>query len=186
MKKFTPYVFPLVALLVVIFLLYRWYDMRTEQAVKPVEFGEGVEIENLSENELGSVLRGANDVTTVDLQNIQPEGAEPATGVIRYDVVDNKVLFSVMAELPELEQGAYQVWLKEINGNGSRKAFSLEVGKGGMMGSASVATELLPFEVVVTKEMNVADETMEEVLLKGVIENAKEASASPEASPSNQ
>lgn len=180
MKKFTPYVFPLVALLVVIFLLYRWYDMRTEKVVNPVEFGEGVEIENLSENELGSVLRGSNDITTVELENAQTDSAEPAsTGVIRYDVVDNKVLFSVMAELPELEQGAYQVWLKEINGDGMRKAFSLEAGKGGMMGSASVSTELLPFEVVVSKEMSVSDETIETVILKGAIERPVEASTSP-------
>lgn len=180
MKKFQPYIFPAVALLIVIFLLYRWYDMRNGQATRPIEFGEGVEIENLSQTELGSVLRGAEDVQTIELQPENQADAETtAAGVIRYDVEDDKIRFSVMAELPELAQGAYQVWLKEIGGNGIRKAFSLEPGKGGMTGSAAVSTELLPFEVVVSKEENVADDTLESILLKGMIEQTPEASPSP-------
>lgn len=183
MKNITPYIFPIVALLVVVFLLYRWYDMRTEQVDRPVEFGEGVEIENLSEAELGSVLRGAENVKTVELQapqaNVESAGEAVGSGVIRYDIADNKVRFSVLADLPALEVGAYQVWLKEIDGEGIRKAFSLESGKGGMMGSASVASDLLPFEVVVSKETTAGDETMEAVVLRGVIQAPAEASASP-------
>lgn len=181
MKKITPYIFPAIALLIVVFLLYRWYDMRNGQVDKPVQFGEGIEIENLSETELSSVLRGASDVQTVALESPAVENStEPASsGVIRYDIEDSKVKFSVMADLPELDAGTYQVWLKEVNGEGTRKAFNLEVGKGGMMGSAAVDTNLLPFEVVVSKEMSVADDTIEEVLLRGVIEKPVDASASP-------
>lgn len=182
MKKFTPYVFPVIALLIVVFLLFRWYSDRTDTVTKPVEFGEGVEIENLSENELSSVLKGSSDVATVEMSAAAQESSETpesATGVIRYDIQEDKVLFSVLAQVPELDEGMYQVWLKQIDGEGMKKAFTLEMGKGGMMGSAALSTELLPFEVVVSKEMNANDDTVESVLLKGVIEKPVDASASP-------
>ena len=51
MKKYTPYIFPLVVLSVVFLLVFRWYSMRTDRLETDL-FAEGVEIENLSEDEM--------------------------------------------------------------------------------------------------------------------------------------
>ncbi len=185
MKRFTPFIFPAIVFLIVAFLVWRWYDLRAERAAQRLDFGEGVEIENLSDAEQEAVRTGAGDFETVALERTESAdgqaplaGMENAAGVFRYEVQDDRVVFSVMAELPESSDGMYQVWLKEVDGETTRKAFSLEMGKGGYEGSAAVASELLPFEVLVTKEMT-DDETAEAVILRGVV-NAPESTETNE------
>ena len=90
-------------------------------------------------------------------------------GRVRYELKDGRVKFSVYASLPELELGQYQVWLREPGSTVSRKAFVLEAGKGGYIGSAAISQEVTPFEVVVSKEVR-PDDQMEVVILTGVIE----------------
>jgi len=164
MKKLYPYIFPAIALLLVLFLAFRWYNLRTARDGEISPFGEGVEIENLSETELEEVLKGAGDYTTVDLI-----GNGEATGEVRYEVKEDKVLFSVTAALAEATDSAYQVWLQPVDGNGYKKAFVLDYGKVGYFGSASVSSEALPFNVVISKEFNTVDSEVEEVLLEGMI-----------------
>ena len=48
MKKLLPFVFPLVAVLVIIFLVFRWYRLNTTPQGDISQFGEGIEIENLA------------------------------------------------------------------------------------------------------------------------------------------
>lgn len=163
MEKFAPYIFPTIALLIVVFLTFRWYNMRTQRDGEISQFAEGVEIENLSESELDGVLKGTDDMKTVKMIN-SGEGS----GEIRYEIKNGRVLFTVNAQLPELTDGNYQVWLKSVEKDDYRKAFSLEYGKAGYYGSAALSEEVLPFEVVVTKEM-INDDQVEEVLLNGVI-----------------
>jgi hypothetical protein len=165
MKKVLPFIFPVAALLLVAFLAFRWYGQRTEKTGEITEFGEGVEIQELSNAELDKVMKGSGDYKTVNL-----EGSEEAVGTVRYEIADGKVRFSVNADLPALTSGMYQVWLKATDSDAIRKAFTLEDSKSGYMGSAAISEETLPFEVVITREMS-DDNTPEQTVLRGVISN---------------
>ena len=170
LKQFLPFVFPTAAIILVIILAFRWYRLRSDQIGQISEFAQGVEIEDLTEAERSSTLTGVEDVETIELQSEQ----ESAMGEIRYELSDGKVKFSVTANLPEEEVVQYQVWLKEVDGQAIRKAFSLEMLKGGYTGSAAISDETLPFEVVVSKEM-VDDNLMEQILLRGIITETAES-----------
>lgn len=172
LKQFLPFVFPVAAMILVVVLAVRWYRLRNEQTGQISEFAEGVEIENLSQTELNQVLKGTNDVTSVSLE---PEADAEAVGELRYELKDGKVRFTVNADLPEITEGVYQVWLREPNGTAMKRAFILELSKGGYMGSAAISEEALPFDVVVSQE-KVADDKIEVVLLRGTVEavNTKE------------
>jgi hypothetical protein len=167
MKKLLPFVFPLIALLLVMFLAVRWYNARTshkEGQVSQTEFAEGEKIENLSTDQMNKLKKPVKDLNTVDLK-----GTENAMGQVRYDISDGRVYFSVVANLPELKEGFYQVWLKEMNGEAKKKAFVLVDSKGGFTGDASISATNLPFEVVVTRETK-DDNDIETVVLQGTIQ----------------
>ncbi len=163
MQKYTTYIFPLVVFSVIFLLIYRWHNLQ-QQELEGNLFAEGVQIENLSEEELANSLNGVGDYKTIELQ----ANDEDAKGVVRYELADEKVRFSVVANLPEIDDG-YRVWLKEVNGDAMREVFSLELGKGGYIGSAVLPQELLPFEVVVTTKDNPL-EVLDNSLLQGVVE----------------
>lgn len=168
MKRVLPFVFPAAALLIVAFLAFRWYGQRTAQSDIASKLDEGVQIEELSETERSSVMRGAGDYKSVNLESAEPLD-QPGVGQVRYEIADGKVKFSVFGTLPELEQGHYQVWLKDVNSEVVKKAFVLEYTKSGYTGSAAISQDVLPFEVLVTREMT-DDDTPEDVVLRGVIE----------------
>jgi len=163
MKKVLPFIFPLAALIIVIFLAFRWYSMRgISGQIGPVN--EGVSIENLTQEQRERVMRGTKDSKTVVMEPANDQSLE--SGDIRYDIQNGQVLFSVDADLSPLTEGYYQVWLK--SGDQMTPAFQLELSKGGYTGSAAVKTEALPVEVVVSKELK-SDQTIEEVVLRAVI-----------------
>lgn len=164
-KQFLPFIFPTAAIILVVILAFRWYRLRNDQIGKISEFAQGIEIEDLTEAERNSTLSGVKDVETLQLQSEQ----ESVMGEVRYEFSDDKVRFSVTATLPEEEIAQYQVWLKEVDGQAIRKAFALEMLKGGYSGSAAISTQTLPFEIVISKEM-VDDNLMEQILLRGVLE----------------
>jgi len=163
MKKYTPYIFPLVVLSVVFLLVFRWYSMRTERLDQDL-FAEGIEIENLSEAELAESVSGAGDYMSTNLVSAD----EDSQGTIRYEIKDGKVRFSVIANLPNVDAN-YKVWLKEVDGEAMREVFSLTFGKGGHVGSAAIPSELLPFEIIVSDKDNATD-ALEENILRGMIE----------------
>ncbi|MEA2056224.1 MAG: hypothetical protein U9O78_00700 [Patescibacteria group bacterium] len=163
LKKYYPFIFPTIALLLVLFLAFRWYNLRTQRSQEDQQ--NQVQIENLTEEEVEGIVKGTEDVETVDL-----EGGATASGQIRYDIRGEKALFSVNASLEELDQGLYQVWLRKSGSEKLDKAFVLQYGKGGYMGSASVSVDDLPLEVVVSKEIQTEDKVLEEELLRGMIE----------------
>ena len=169
LKQFLPFIFPSAAIILVVILAFRWYRLRNDQVGKISEFAQGVEIEDLTEAERSSTLSGVKDVKAVELQG----DVEETMGEIRYELSDDKVKFSVTATLPQEDGSQYQVWLKEVDGQAVRKAFTLEMLKGGYSGSAAISTETLPFEVVVSKEV-VNDNLMEQILLRGVLETETE------------
>lgn len=171
MKKFTPYIFPLTVVVIVVFLLFRWYQTRADQTSKKLDFSEGVEIENLSESEADSILRGIGDYETVNLEQ-DSNTATPAAGVVRYEIVDDKVKFSVTVNAEEPKDGPLSVWLRNPETGEASLAFNLVMGKAGLIGTGALSTELLPFEVIVAHSQ---DEStfLESVILRGVInENA--------------
>jgi hypothetical protein len=163
MKKILPYIFPAVAVLLVIFLGYRWYSSQTAKSGEISPFGEGVQIEDLSTNDQTNLIKGVGDYKTVELS-----GEGEAMGEIRYELKDGKARFSIMAYLPELTEGSYEVWLKKEGSEEVKKAFALEAGKGGFVGSAAIDESLLPVEVIVSRELR-PDLTLEQVVLRGTL-----------------
>ena len=166
LKKYYPFIFPAIALIIVAFLAFRWYNLRTQRDQGPDQ-GE-VQIENLTEEEQ-EIVQGTDGAETVDL-----EGESGQTGEVRYSLSDNRVLFSVNANLEEVETGGYQVWLQPEGTDQIQKAFVLDRSKGGLMGSGAVSQDLLPFEVVVSREENLDDDSLEQEVLRTKIEVQEE------------
>lgn len=163
MKRIYPYIFPAVALLFVLFLLFRWYSLRTQREGMTSLLNEDVMIEELSD---GNMMMGVDDYDTVELTGDDPT----YLGEVRYEIADDQLLFSVSTSLPAPANGHYQVWLRQDDAQ--RKAFKLEYAKGGYMGSASIDASTLPLEVVVSQEL-FDDNLLETVLLTGMIETAE-------------
>ncbi len=132
MKKFTPYIFPLLVLGVVFLLVYRWYSLRTDRMEAGL-LSEGVVIENLSEEQMAA-LTEVDDFQTAKMEST----VEGAMGEVKYDVTEEKVTFTVAATLPESETARYQVWLKEVGSETTRHAFDLVAKKGGNVGIAAL------------------------------------------------
>ncbi len=165
MQKYTPYVFPLIVLGVVFLLVFRWYTLRAERSEYAL-LGEGVEIENLSQEEMVNSIKGVGDYESAALTAENPEN----NGVVRYELKDDKVRFSVLANLPAPET-EYHVWLRSTDGTAMREVFTLTEGKGGYIGSAALPSELLPFEMIVSESTDAATAN-EEYVLRGTIESA--------------
>ncbi|MFH2118557.1 MAG: hypothetical protein ABII10_02385 [Candidatus Paceibacterota bacterium] len=165
MKRIYPYIFPAVALLFVFFLLFRWYNLRTQREAMTSLLNEGVKIEQLTAEDALGLISGVGDYETVDLIGEDPTHL----GEIRYELRDNELLFSVFTTLPAPGTGSYQVWLRQTEGNAQRKAFRLTESKGGYMGSGALDASTLPLEVIVSHELT-DDGLLEEVLLQGTIE----------------
>jgi hypothetical protein len=163
MKKILPFVFPCVALLIVLVLAVRWYNTKaTHTQDKIADFGDSIKVEELSKADQNKIRSMAKDVQSLKLQG------DNAQGEVRYEVQDGQLHFTVTADLPELEKGMYQVWLKQVSGESKKKAFVLSSLKGGFSGSGAITQTVLPVEVIVTKEMQ-NDDVMETVLMTGVI-----------------
>lgn len=163
MNKYLPFVFPAVAMLIIVFLAYRWFSLQTNRPL--ADIGEGIEIEDLTPDEAETVMRGTGE----DVKEVELAGEEDqpmAQGDVRYEIKDGRVRFSVIANLPQPQGGFYQAWVKA--GEAVSKAFRLEMNKGGYAGTAALNQNSLPFEVIVTQEQQ-DDETMETVILRGIV-----------------
>lgn len=160
-KKFTPYIFPLLAFAFVVFMFIRWYSTRVAEEGASL-LSNDLEITTLTQEEEESIIRGTTDFSTAEMMAVGE-----ASGEIRYQLVENKLNFTVTANLPESNE-AFAVWLKEIDGDAKKKVFTLSYSKAGFIGSASVPAEVLPIEVIVSTE---SDLLLEDALLRGIIEN---------------
>ncbi len=165
LKKYYPFIVPTIALLLVIFLAFRWYNLRTQRDDSSGQ--TQVEIENLTEEEV-DIVQGADDVSTVPLES---EGEQIVSGRVRYTIQDERVLLNVSAELEQQEANTYQVWIRPEGQDDAQKALILDYGKGGYIGSAALSTEKLPLEIIISEEMNAEDEQVEIPLLRGVVED---------------
>lgn len=170
MKKFLPFLFPLIALVIVFVLVFRWYNSQTaNKQGKIPDFAAGTTVEPLTPTDTTRLRKGASDVSTVEMQ-----GSKDVIGEIRYEIKNGKVQFTVIANVPPAKDAHYQVWLQAVNGESKKKAFTLAVDKGGYIGSGSISQDTLPFEVIVSLEKS-DDDTMETPVLRGVIQ--KDAAA---------
>ncbi len=168
MKRFTPYIFPLIVVGIVFFLVYRWYALKTERSAANSQYGEDIAIEKLSTQDAQKMLVGGADVTTSPLklsETVSPE--QMGRGSIRYEIQDNKVIFSVTADLPEKET-PYVVWMRSPNGDDLTQAFVLSAGKGGFVGSAAISADKLPLEVIVSTAQT-KGEVLQSEILKGML-----------------
>ena len=167
MNKLAPYIFPLVVVLIVFFLVFRWYSDRSRMTP---DVGEGISIENLSEEELKNAISGVGDYTTVQLDEVAPAETKEDTlsGVVRYEIENDKVKLSIIAQAGEPEAD-YYVWLQPNGSTTPKRAFMLIANKGGLVGSGALSVDQLPLEVIVTRG-DALDDSMKNVVLKGRVE----------------
>ncbi len=165
LKKLLPFIFPTAAIVLVIILGVRWYRLRQDRTGQISEFAEGIEIEDLTDEATEQPLNEADDLASQEMTNETDD--ETVMGQIRYELDEERIRFSVYANLPETTD-TYQVWLQDLTGESQRPAFTLARLKGGYLGSAAISAETLPFEVMVTKETTL-DNQMEEVMLRGIL-----------------
>jgi len=117
-------------------------------------------------------------------RNIQlPEGAErtnlkdvsggEGTGVVTRVASDNKTELTVLAALPDLDEGYYMAWVR--NGDNSvQKLGRLQMGKGGYMVDAQVNQKLSGAEkVIISRETKATDEPTS-VVLEGAFKETLE------------
>jgi hypothetical protein len=170
LKRLLPFIFPTAAIVLVIILGVRWFRLRQERTGQISEFAEGIEIEDLTDDITQEPLSEAEDLESQELMNETDD--ESVMGQVRYELDDERIHFSVFANLPETD-ATYQVWLQDLTGESRRPAFVLSRLKGGYIGSAAISVETLPFEVIVSKEA-VLDNQPEQIMLRGIISASQE------------
>ncbi len=168
MKKYLPYIFPAIAVLVIIGLAFRWSAVRNADQGQVSDFGQSIQVEELSDEQNQARLSRVEDLDSVQLDN---QTDEPGAAEVRYEVVDGTVEFTVFGNLPDSD-ATYQVWIGETAGEGVKKAFALKPGKAGYMASGSVTAESLPFDIIISEESNAADDSLEEIILRGTVEES--------------
>ncbi len=172
MKKYAPYALFGLVVLMLFWLGWRWYSVRNQAKLSSAQLGEGVSIENLSESEMRKALGGVGDYETVALQPVSPEvgtslpGESETTGVIRYETVGDKLKLGVVVTATQATSTPLQVWIRKPGGSDVKPLFTLEEGKGGLVGSAQLDAGLLPLEVLVSQGDGVPQDS---IVLKGTI-----------------
>lgn len=154
-QDLLPYLFPLLAMIFVTVMFVRWYQGKTAEAPKAL-LNEQLEIAPLTEAEQSSLLRG-----TADYKALTMTGTEGARGEVRYQVSEDKLVFSVTANL-DGATGTYAVWMMSPDGQVSKRLFDLVLGKAGLLGSAAVTTDVLPARLVVAPA---SDLELEQIML---------------------
>lgn len=160
-KSVLPYVLPILSLALVSFMFFRWYRARTAQTPNDFLNSEDFQVQTLPTQQQEQLVKG-----TTDFDAVKMEASGTASGEIRYQVTDDSLNFSVTANLPDSPED-YAVWLRTPGTDARRHIFNLQKEKAGYIGSASVSTQVLPVEIVVTKA---SDLMLDDVLLRGTIE----------------
>ncbi|MDR0463317.1 MAG: hypothetical protein LBG64_03810 [Pseudomonadales bacterium] len=147
-KKLLPFVLPIIALVLVVMVVARWYSDRTEESMNIPELTEGLEIENLSETELTALenmRRGVGNFQTVAMTGVH-------TGEIRYEVQGDSVVVSVIANLPEGTLGQrYVLWSRDAENNFVQIS-ELQFLKGGFSAGLVVSIDRLPLTFIVSED----------------------------------
>lgn len=158
-QTLLPYLFPLIAIILVVVMFARWYKGKTDET--PVSLLDPqLTVESLPDQVQDSFIKGTTDYKMLDMT-----GVEQAAGEVRYQIQDGKLSFTVTANLPDSQED-YAVWLTDLNGSAKKRVFNLQYSKAGYIGSAMVSDEVLPVKVVVSKA---SDLMLEDVLLQAEI-----------------
>lgn len=144
LQNLLPYLFPLIAIIFVVIMFARWYKGKTAEA--PLSLLDSqLQVESLPAQLQDSILKGATDYATLDLK-----GVEGAMGELRYQIKDDKLNFTLTANLPSSKED-YAVWLTDLDGEAKKRVFNLVYSKAGFVGSAVLPADVLPVKVVVAK-----------------------------------
>ncbi len=159
LQSLLPYLFPLIAVILVVVMFARWYKGKTADA--PVSLLDSqLEVESLSAQMQDSIIKGATDYKMINMI-----GVDQAVGEVRYQIKDDKLSFTVTANLPSSKED-YAVWLSDVNGAAKKRVFNLKYSKAGYVGSAMVSDDILPVKVLVSKA---SDLMLEDILLQAEI-----------------
>lgn len=163
LQNLLPYLFPLIAIILVVVMFARWYKGKTADV--PVSLLDSqLEVESLPAQVQDSVIKGATDYKMLNMI-----GVDQAVGEVRYQIKDDKLSFTVTATLPSSKED-YAVWLTDINGDAKKRVFNLKYSKAGYVGSAMVSDDILPVKVLVSKA---SDLMLEDILLQAEIAEAE-------------
>ena len=156
LQSLLPYLFPLIAIVLVVVMFARWYKGKTAEA--PVSLLDSqLEVESLSAQMQDSIIKGAADYKMLNMI-----GVDQAVGELRYQIKDDKLSFTVTANLPSSKE-EYAVWLSDMDGTAKKRVFNLKYSKAGYVGSAMVSDDILPIKVLVSKA---SDLMLEDILLQ--------------------
>lgn len=158
LKKLLPFILPIIALILVIVVVSRWYNNRTEEEIALPDYSEGLEIENLSQSELEALDNMRLGVGNYEKITMTGEHS----GEIRYEISDDKVYLTVTVALPETNN-VYQLWLLDNTGAYS-KSNVLTYGKGGFYTALAISVSKLPITLVVSEDVLTASLPENEVL----------------------
>ena len=144
LQNLIPYLFPSIAIIFVVIMFARWYKGKTAES--PVSLLDSqLQVESLPKDVQNNIIKGATDYKMIDMK-----GVDQSVGEVRYQIKDDKLSFTVTANLPQSKE-EYAVWLADINGDAKRRVFNLVFSKAGYVGSAAVSANVLPVKVVVAK-----------------------------------
>ena len=159
LQNLLPYLFPLIAIILVVVMFARWYKGKTADA--PVSLLDSqLEVESLPAQIQDSIIKGATDYKMLNMI-----GVDQAAGELRYQIKDDKLSFTVTANLPNSKED-YAVWLADVNSDAKKRVFNLKYSKAGYIGSAMVSDDVLPIKVLVSKA---SDLMLEDILLQAEI-----------------
>lgn len=161
LSPYLPYILPILSLLLVSFMFFRWYRARTSEAPRDFLNSENLQLESFPAEQEESFIKGTSDFNTVSM-----EATGVANGEIRYQLEGNKLHLMVTADLPKSEE-SYAVWLRNPQTQSQKRVFNLVEGKAGYFGTVSLSTEVLPVDVLVSKS---SDLLLNDVVLEGKIE----------------
>ncbi len=159
MKKFIPYIFPIIALIIVIVLAFNWYSNRTQEEIPTPPVSAGAEIEELSVSELealDALGRGLGNFQTLDLIG------QGGLGEVRYEKRDNQVFFTVVANLLAPDSGNYQLFIKPAGAADFIASEHFTFGKAGYLAGTVLDLTQLPVEI----QVRLADQ----VVLEGTLQ----------------
>lgn len=150
MKKYIPIILPILALALVTYFGVRWYRHREAPELQTPEVANSPSIApiNVADQQLLAQLRaGKGDYEAVGLQ----AQTSDARGEIRYQFQNDRLLFSVNANLPSDEGEEYHVFVKEAGSEVFRDLGVLEFTKGGLIASDSLTMDKLPMVVEIRR-----------------------------------
>lgn len=171
MKKYLPIILPIAALALVAFLGMRWYRSREVTDVKVPEVASSAPIVPMvnDQDALDKLARGIGNYQAINLDTAPT--VTDAAGEIRYQFQNERVLFSVNANLPTDDGEQYRVFVKAADSSEATDLGELRYSKGGLIVSHSLPITSLPLTIEIRRG--------DKVILTGSI-NAPAASEAQE------